>query len=335
MADYLKTVAKRKILVTGATGFIGRKLCLSLKEKGYIIRAAVRGKVRDVSGSEEYVEVGDIDELTDWQQALTGVDTVIHLAARAHILNDLAASPSDIFRKINALGTERLAKMAAEAGVRRFIFISSVKVNGEGSVLAYTEKDIPAPQDAYGSSKQEAEGLLASLAAQTKLEVIILRLPLVYGPGVKANFKNLIKIIGSGIPLPFKRINNRRSFIYLGNLVDAIIICITHPLAAGQTFMLSDGRDVSTSDLIKMIASAMHKRVVLFFLHPDILRVLGKILVRAEEMEKLTGSLFVDSGKIRKLLDWKPPFTMEEGIRETFKGVEIASPAADSMAGSQ
>jgi len=309
----------KKVLVTGANGFIGRNLCAFLKEKGYIVRGAVRSNVRDVSLADEYIQVGDINESTDWQQALAGVDTVIHLAARVHIMNDLAVDPVEAFRKVNVFGTERLARMAAKAGVKRFIFISSVKVNGEGALRPYTEKDIPEPRDAYGVSKREAENSLACIAGETGLQTVILRLPLVYGPGVKANFKNLIKLASSGLPLPFKGINNRRSFLYLGNLMNAIITCISHPLAAGETFLVSDGQDVSTTDLIKMIAYAMNKNPLLFSLHPSILKALCKIVGKTEELEKLTGSLLVDSSKIRNLLGWKPPFTMEEGIKGTVK----------------
>mgnify|MGYP001600960897 CR=1 FL=1 len=314
----------KKVLVTGVNGFIGRHLYLFLKEKGYFVRGAVRNNARDVFGVDEHIHVGDIDELTNWQQALAGVDTVIHLAGRVHVMNDPAADPVAAFRKVNVLGTERLARMAAKAGVRRFIFISSVKVNGEGILRAYTEKDIPAPQDAYGISKREAEDALACVTAETGLEVVILRLPLVYGPGVKANFKNLIKIAGAGLPLPFKGINNQRSFLYIGNLVDAITTCITHPLAAGETFMVSDGQDISTPELIKMIATAMKKKAVLFSLHSGILRALCRIVGKSDELEKLTGSLLVDNSKIKSLLGWKAPWTLEQGIRKTVK--EIASP---------
>ena len=321
---------KPHILITGANGFIGRNLCATLKEKGYFVRGAVRNNVRDVSGVDEYIQVGDINESTDWQQALTEVDTVVHLAARVHMMNDTAADPLDAFRKVNVLGTERLARMAAKAGIKRFIFISSVKVNGEGSRVPYTERDAPAPQDAYGISKMEAEQALASIASQAGLQIVVLRLPLVYGPGVKANFKSLIKIAGAGLPLPFKGINNRRSFLYLGNLIDAISTCITHPLAASETFLVSDGQDVTTPDLIKMIACAMNKKAVLFSLHPGILKTMCKIVGKSEELEKLTGTLLVDSSKIRNLLEWKPSFTLEEGIRETVKGVGIASSPAGS-----
>lgn len=321
----------KKVLVTGASGFIGRNLCVFLKEKGYFIRGAVRNDVRDVSGADEYIQVGDINESTNWQQALAGVDTIIHLAARVHIMNDAAADPVEAFRKVNVLGTEHLAQAAAKAGVRRFIFISSIGVNGEFTHgKPFTENDIPNPVGPYAVSKLEAEQSLRKVAENAGMEVVILRPPLVYGSGVKANFKNLIKIAGSGFPLPFKGIRNRRSFLYVGNLVDAVITCITHPLASGETFLVSDGQDMSTPDLIKMIACTMNKKPVLFSLHPDILKALCKIVGKAEELKKLTGSLLVDSSKIRNLLGWKLPFTMEEGIRETVKGVGIASSSAGS-----
>ncbi|MFH1655197.1 MAG: NAD-dependent epimerase/dehydratase family protein, partial [Candidatus Omnitrophota bacterium] len=216
-------------------------------------------------------------------------------------------------------GTQRLAQMAVKAGVKRFIFISSVKVNGEGKTEPYRENDAADPQDAYGISKREAEDLLTDIAKKTGLEVVILRLPLVYGPGVKANFKNLIKISASGFPLPFKGIRNLRSFLYLGNLVDAVMICIQHPKAVGETFLVSDGQDVSTTDLIKMIASAMNKKAILFSLHPGVLKAVCRIAGKAQVLEKLTGSLLVDSSKIRNLLGWNPPFTLEQGIGETVK----------------
>ncbi|MBU4376269.1 MAG: NAD-dependent epimerase/dehydratase family protein [Candidatus Omnitrophica bacterium] len=309
-----------RILITGATGFIGKALCEALYECDFDLRAAVRQKDDKLSVNYEIVEIGDIGPQTNWQKALVGVDIVVHSAGRAHILGNKADNSLAAFRRVNALGTERLARMAAKWGVKKFIFISSVKVNGEGAPRSYTENDLPAPKDAYGISKQEAEGLLARIAAETGLQCIVLRLPLVYGPGVKANFKNLIKMAGLGLPLPFGGITNRRSFIYLGNLIDAIITCVTHPLAAGETFMVSDGEDISTPKLIKMIAFAMDKKALLFSLHPGILRMLGKIAGKGEEVEKLTRTLLIDSSKIRNLLGWKPPFTIEEGIKKTVKG---------------
>jgi nucleoside-diphosphate-sugar epimerase len=306
-----------KILVTGANGFIGRSLCAYLRSKGHFVRGAVRVKGPDSSGADEYVEVGDINGATDWQQALAGVDAVVHLAARVHIMHERDSDSLGAFRRVNVLGTERLARMAAKAGVKRFVFISSVKVNGEGSDEPYTEKDIPKPEDAYGLTKREAEEALTRIAAETGLEAVILRLSLVYGPYVKANFRNLTRIAGSGLPLPLKGIHNRRSFLYLGNLVDAILTCLTHPRAAGETFLLSDGEALSTPDLLRRIAQAMNKKVVLFSVPSGILKALCKIAGKSEELKKLTGSLLVDSTKIRTLLGWQPPFTMEEGIRKT------------------
>jgi nucleoside-diphosphate-sugar epimerase len=315
----MTTAIKRYILVTGASGFIGRNLCVFLKGKRYFVRGAVRSNVRDVSGVSEYIQIGDISELTDWQPVLSGIDVVIHLAGRAHITNNKAAGSLEVFRKVNVLGAKKLAQAAAKAGVKRFIFASSVKVNGEGRNTPYTEKDLPAPEDAYGISKLEAEDALKEVARETGLEVVILRLPLVYGPGVKANFKNLIKLAGCGLPLPFKSINNKRSLLYVGNLADAIIACVDHPKAAGEAFLVSDGQDIATPDLIKMIASAMGKKANLFSFPLGILELLCKAIGKSQELEKLTGILLVDSSKIKNLLSWNPPFTLEEGIRETVR----------------
>ena len=303
----------KSILVTGANGFIGCSLCVFLKQNGYIVREAVR----DASCSEEYIQVGDVNGATDWQQALAGVDVVIHLAARVHVMHDTAENPLDAFRQVNVQGTEHLARMAAQAGVKRFIFISSVKVNGEGSDQPYTEKDIPKPEDAYGISKWEAEEVLARLATETGFQTVVLRLPLVYGPGVKANFRSLIRIAGAGLPLPLKGIENKRSFIYIGNVVDAIATCITHPLAVGETFLLSDGEDVSTPKLLEMVALAMNKKLFLFSLGQSFLKLLCNVMGKKQELEKLTGTLIVDSRKIRRVLGWTPPFALQEGIAKT------------------
>lgn len=308
-----------KVLITGANGFIGQALCPVMSQSGLSVRSVVRKKDNRLVIHCETIEVGDIGPQTDWQKALTGVDTIVHLAGRAHIMNDKSDDSLGVFRKVNVFGTERLARTAAFAGVKRFIFVSSIKVNGEGIARPYTENDSFKPQDAYGISKMEAEQALACIASETGMQMVILRLPLVYGPGVKANFKNLIKLAASGMPLPFKGINNRRSFIYLGNLVGAIITCVIHPKAAGETFMVSDGQDISTPDLIRMIAFAMNKKPLLFYLHPGILNMLCKIFAKDAVARKLTGSLFIDSSKIRNLLGWKPPFSLEEGIKETVR----------------
>ena len=305
-----------RILITGASGFIGRNLCASLKQKGYFVRGAVRKNARDVFGVDEYIQVGDINESTDWQPALAGVDTVIHLAGRAHVMNDKL----DAFRQVNVFGTERLARMAAKAGVKRFIFISSVGVNGESTeIKSFTEFDIPNPSGGYAVSKWEAEQVLLKMAGDSGMGIVILRPSLVYGLDAPGNFSRLMKLIKKGIPLPLAKVKNQRSFIYVGNLVDAISVCITHPLATGETFLVSDGEDISTPDLIKTIASAMKRRVILFPLPFGVLKALAALAGQGGAMEKLTGSLRVDSSKIRNLLGWNPPFTLEEGIKETGK----------------
>jgi nucleoside-diphosphate-sugar epimerase len=340
-------------LVTGASGFIGRNLCATLKEKGYFVRGAVRSNASDVSGVDEHIQVGDINELTEWQQALAEVDTVIHLAARVHIKSDShkkrdshflsVADPIEAFRKVNVLGTERLARMAAKAGARRFIFVSSIGVNGDSTEKEpFTEDNVPNPVGAYAVSKWEAEQTLHKISKENGMEIVILRLPLVYGLNAPGNFGRLMSLIKTGLPLPLGNIMSLRSFLYLGNLVDAIITCIAHPLAVGETFLVSDGQDISTPDLMRMIADVMagwsqnldssasarpqndtrckvSKKLNLFYLHPSILRMLCKIAGKTEELEKLTGTLVVDSSKIRNMLGWKPPFTLEEGIRETIK----------------
>lgn len=269
------------------------------------------------------VQTGAIDGNTSWDAVLEDVDTVVHSAGVVHkTKKDIKNGPSEYWR-VNVAGTERLALSCARMGVRRFIFVSSIGANGEFTDdKPFTEDDILNPIGAYAVSKREAENVLLKVAGETGMEVVILRPPLVYGPGVKANFKNLMKLASSGLPLPFGGIDNRRSFIYLGNLVDAIELCIDHRMAAGETFLVSDGQDVSTPDLIKMIASAMSKRPFLFSMHMGILRTMCKIAGKTEELDKMTGSLMVDSGKIRRLLGWKPPFTLEEGVRETVKGYD-------------
>jgi len=265
----------------------------------------------------EVVQIESIGAATDWSDALTGVDTVVHLAARVHVMNDISSDPLSAFRQVNVAGTERLARMAAQAGVRRFIYISSVKVNGEGCEKPFTERDIPVPEDPYGVSKWEAEQALQKISAETGLEVVIIRPPLVYGPGVKANFLSLFKIVVRGIPLPLSSIENLRSFIYIGNLVDAIIKCVEHPDAVNKTFLVSDGQDVSTPDLIRRTAKALELPARLFPVPVSFMRLAGKLSGKGGVVNRLMGSLIVDSTKIRRDLGWKPPFTLEEGLAET------------------
>jgi nucleoside-diphosphate-sugar epimerase len=309
------------LLVTGANGFIGSGLCKKVLDMGGYVRGTVRpSPCRNILPSGvDVVPVEEIGPLTDWSNVMSGVDTVVHLAARVHVINPVAAHVSDTYRSLNVAGTERLARMAAASGIRRLIYMSTVKVNGQGKSSPYTEKDNPKPVDPYAVSKWEAEKVLHEIAGETGLEVVVLRPPLVYGPGVKANFLELIKTVDKGIPLPLASVNNQRSFIYLENLVDAVIICIKHPKAAGQTYFVSDGENVSTPELIRRISSALARPVRLFPFPPGTLKMAGIITGKSAAMDRLLGSLTVDCSKICHELDWQAPFSMEQGLKETAK----------------
>lgn len=310
----------RKILVTGATGFVGSALCERLLADGNVVRAAVRTRdsVAYLPSGVDAVPVGSIGPDTDWSDALTpGIDSVVHLAARVHVMEDNAVDPLAEFRRVNVAGTERLARMAAKGGARRLIYLSSIKVNGEGRPEPYREEDAHAPVEPYAVSKREAEVALKKVAAETGLEVVIIRPPLVYGPGVKANFSSLLKMVHRRVPLPLAGIHNRRSLIYVQNLVDAIYACLTRPEAAGQTYLVSDGDDISTPDLIRRVAAAMGKKPCLLPFPSNLLRLFGKIAGKGPAVERLLGTLAVDIGKIRGELSWTPPFTMEQGLAET------------------
>jgi UDP-N-acetyl-alpha-D-quinovosamine dehydrogenase len=309
----------RKILVTGADGFIGHALCKKLLADNYKIKAIVRSKNYN-SRFPTGIDISQIESVgpkTDWSEALIGIECVVHLAARVHIVTNDTQNPLTVFREVNVAGTERLAREAASANVTRLIYMSSVKVNGEGRSIPYNEKDILKPRDAYGISKWEAEKVLYKISEETGMEIVILRSPLVYGPGVKANFLRLLKIIERGIPLPLASVNNRRSLIYSENLVDAIITCMKHPKAAGRTYFVSDNEDVSTPDLIRRMGFALGQPVRLFHCPSDVLKVAGRLSGKVTEMERLTGSLTVDISKIINELDWAPPFSMTRGLRET------------------
>jgi UDP-glucose 4-epimerase len=302
-----------KVLVTGATGFVGRELCGCLITHGH----AVVPVVRKVSGLAGEAVVGDIDGATDWTTALNGCDAVVHLAARVHMMRESAQDPLDLYRETNTESTLNLARQAARAGVKRFVFISTIKVNGEGRDEPYRETDVPAPEDAYALSKWEAEQGLHRIAQETGLEIVILRPPLVYGPGVKANFLRLMQTVQKGWPLPLGAIRNRRSLLYLGNFVDAIQVCVEHPAAAGQTFLLDDGEPVSTPDLIRALARAMGRPARLLAVPVGVLELAGALLGKRAAVARLAGSLYVDSSAIRSRLGWTPPFSMEAGVAAT------------------
>ncbi|MGZ8257232.1 MAG: UDP-glucose 4-epimerase family protein [Gallionella sp.] len=302
-----------KILVTGANGFVGSALCAALRERGEGARAAVR-----VACGAEQVAVGEMNTDTDWTQALQGVGTVIHLAARVHVMHDSSANPLDEFRKVNLHGTENLARQAAAAGVKRFVYVSSIKVNGEQTtVKSFLASDTANPQDPYGVSKWEAEQALHRVAQETGLEVVIVRPPLVYGAGVKGNFISLFAAISKGLPLPLAGAHNARSLVYVGNLVDALIICSMHPNAAGKTYLVSDGEDVSTAKLVSEIARSLSCADRSFYFPPAVLRAVASLLGKSAQVDRLFGSLQIDGQKIRTELGWIPPYTLQQGLQAT------------------
>ena len=306
-----------KVLVTGAGGFVGRMLCKELSHRGYQVRAAMRAHGQ-LSANGETAIVGNIDAGTKWADALRGVDTVIHLAARVHVMKDKAADPLTEFLKVNLYGTSNLAQQAAGAGVKRLVYVSSVKVNGETTdARPFAETDEPDPQDPYAISKLQAEQVLQRISGETGLEVVIVRPPLVYGAGVKGNFLRLLAAIDRGIPLPLAGAHNLRSLVYVGNLVDALIVCASHPAAAGQTYLVRDGEDVSTAILVEKLSRALGRDSRLFGLPPGLLRAAATLLGRAEQMDRLFGSLRVNDQKIRGELGWVPPYSMEQGLRAT------------------
>ncbi|WP_313089525.1 SDR family oxidoreductase [Pseudomonas sp.] len=311
-----------RVLLTGATGFVGQGLLERMSALVDLeLIAAVR---RPVSGLPERVTsqvVGGLEADTDWRKLLDGVEVVIHSAARVHVMNDTSSDPLTEFRKVNVEGTLNLARQAAAAGVRRFIFISSIKVNGEGTPVGapYLADAQPAPADPYGISKMEAEQGLRALAAETGMEVVIIRPVLVYGPGVKANFLSMMRWLHKGVPLPFGAIHNRRSLVALDNLVDLVVICIDHPAAANQTFLVSDGEDLSTSELLRRMGSALGKPARLLPVPSRLLEIGAAMVGKQALAQRLCGSLQVDIGKTRELLDWTPPVSVDEALRKTAK----------------
>jgi nucleoside-diphosphate-sugar epimerase len=307
-----------RFLVTGANGFVGQVLCSELLRQGYSVRAAVRSAHIFQEGI-EVIPVGYIDESTDWRNALNGADVVIHLGARVHVMNEKAVDPLAEFRRINVEGTRHLAQCAAEFGVKRLVYVSSIKVNGEAThgVSPFLASDIPAPQDPYGVSKWEAEQVLRQVVDQTGLECVVLRPPLVYGPGVKGNFIQMLSVIAKGIPLPLGAVHNLRSQIYVGNLADALIVCATNASSVGKTYLVSDGEDVSTPDLIRELAKGMKAPAKLFSCPPILLRLAGKLTGKSQQLDRLLGSSRIDSSLIRDDLKWTPPFSLQQGLKLT------------------
>ena len=316
-----KLASPPRILITGANGFVGRALCDAALARGSIVRAATRNPC-NVDDRIESVVVGAIDGETDWTIALRDVDVIIHLAARVHVMRESAIDPLAEFRLVNTAGTAHLARSAVAAGVLRLVYVSTIKVNGEETPTErrYSELDTAAPQDAYGVSKWEAEQALHKVSLASGLEVVIVRPPLVYGAGVKGNFAQMMRAVARGIPLPFASVNNRRDLLYVGNLVDALLVCATHPAAAGQTFLLSDGEPVSTAELLRRLAQAMNVPGRVFPFPVGLLKLSGKWTGKSAQIERLLGSLQIDSGKIRRELNWQPPYCLQQGLSATVAG---------------
>lgn len=306
------------ILITGADGFVGSALCDRLRSEALTVRSVVR-KLKPGSDSDLNVAIGEISAATDWVLALKDVTQVVHLAARVHVMNDSSPDALAEFRRMNVQGTLNLASQAAAAGVSRFVFLSSIKVNGESTSLKspFTSDDVPAPEDPYGISKHEAEQVLRQIATETGMEIVILRPPLVYGPGVKGNFLHLMQAIDKRWPLPLGAIQNRRSLIYLGNLVDVIRLCLTHPKAAGKAFLVSDGDDVSTPELVRRIAASLGCRPFLLSVPVLWMRWAVRVLGKQATVDRLLGSLCVDISPLREELSWTPPYTMQSGLEAT------------------
>ncbi|MFZ2162810.1 MAG: SDR family oxidoreductase [Sideroxyarcus sp.] len=355
------------LLVTGANGFVGSALVAALHRREFFVRCVLRTNTK-LGDCTEIAVVGDMGGQADWREALSNMNVVIHLAARVHVMRESATDPLEAFREVNVAGTENLARQAAAAGVKRLVFVSSIKVNGEntlspnppdgtigrtsnpltkaascqdigyshsakptkvadqaatcpasggGGQNVFTETDIPRPQDPYGISKWEAEQVLHRVASETGLEIVIVRPPLVYGPGVKGNFVQMLKVLARGAPLPLASAHNLRSLVYVENLVDALLVCATHPAAAGQTYIVSDGEDVSTPELLCQLGTAMGRPARLFRCPPALLKLAGRLTGKADQVERLLGSLQVDSGRIRRELDWAPPYTLQQGLQAT------------------
>lgn len=310
------------ILITGGTGFVGRALVHRATAEGRSVRLALRRDEGRWGGSG--VVVGDIDARTLWAPALTDVQCVIHLAARVHVMAEEATDPLAAFRAINTEGTLALARQAANARVRRFVLVSSIKVNGEITPPGqpFTLHRGAQPADPYGRSKWEAELSLQTLARETGMEVVVVRPPLVYGPGVKANFAAMIRAIERGVPLPLASVtHNRRSLVALDNLVDLLITCLDHPAAANQTFLVSDGEDLSTADLLRRLGEAIGKPARLFPVPTALLRAGAALVGKRGLAQRLLDNLQVDISHTRETLAWTPPITVDEGLRRTVAGV--------------
>jgi len=311
-----------RLLVTGSSGFVGRAIMPVLLCRGHQPAEAVRRAKEKPKDRVSTFIIGNINGRTCWSKALESAEAVIHLAARTHIMRESANDPLAEFRRVNTDGTLNLATQAAAAGVRRFIFLSTIKVNGEATNYAspFTPNDLPAPHDPYGISKHEAEVGMHAIARETGMEVVIIRPPLVYGKGARGNFKSLMKLVARGLPLPLASIHNLRSFVGIDNLVDFIVTCLEHTAAANETFMVSDGEDLSTPDLIRRMAHAMNRPARLLPVPVWALQTGASLLGKGDAVQRLCGNLQVDISKARSLLGWVPPVSVDEGLRRAVGG---------------
>lgn len=320
------------LAVTGATGFVGaallQRLALQAAAQGGSVACSLLGITRHAPAKAvarvRYMPVGDFAGVADWPSVLQGVDVLVHTAARVHVMADKVADPLAEFRRVNVGGTLNLARQAAAAGVRRFVFVSSIGVNGDKTPLGepFTEVQAPLPHNHYALSKYEAEQGLRLIAAETGMEVVIIRPPLVYGPHAPGNFGSLARAVQRDYPLPLGAVHNQRSLVALGNLVDFIITCTTHPQAANQTFLVSDGQDLSTTELVRGMAQAAGVRARLLPVPVSLLRAAAAVLGKASAADRLCGNLQVDIAKARSLLGWVPPVSVEEGLRRAMGMVD-------------
>ena len=315
----MQTLLNKKILVTGANGFVGTALIHALNKQSIETVATVRGNPELFPSTCKVVTIPTIDRAVDWAEALREVEIVVHLAARVHVMKERSANPLNAFLEANLHGTVNLAEQAVKAGVKRFIFISSIGVNGLNTAegVVFNEQSIAAPHNDYAHSKFLAEEALKKIGLETGMDVVIIRPPLIYGPNPKGNFKTLLNVVANKIPMPLAAIQNKRSFIYLDNLIDAIITCSTHPNAANKTYLVSDDEVVSTPQFIRAIAKALGGRNMLFSFPISIMRFFSVMIGKANAVDRLTESLVIDSSKIRQELNWPPPYTLEQGLQAT------------------
>lgn len=315
-----------RILVTGGSGFIGEPLVQALLEKGYFVRSTSRVLTENSENRRdenvEYYSFDLCDDNPDYERLLDNIDVVIHLAAKVHTVDKPRDNVSD-YNKINTKGTERFAEAASINGIKRFIFLSSIKVHGErncsdekGSIIAFKEDDVPGPKGAYAKSKLEAEDLIRKICHKSKMDFVTLRPPLIYGPGVKANFFSLIDVINKNYPLPLGSVKNKRSILYVGNLIHAISMCVNCPKAANHTYLISD-TDISVSELVRKIASLLEKRTLLFPFPVNQLKIIGSLFAVRSKIGRLTDPLLVDKRSICEDIMWTPPYSFDEGLQAT------------------